>query len=314
MRKTEALKIFNRELKAMGYKTNTIVTRIYYLDYLWMFLNDIHENDLRDVKRETLISFITFIKNHESVRTGKPLSDRTIVMGISAVKLLFNILCQSGKLLSNPARDISLKIKNNPDDKQIFTESEIIRFLESIDTGQRLGMRDRTMFELLYSSGFRASEVCNLKMSDIDFSERIIRVRQGKFSKDRYVPVSEVAAMFLESYTIRRGGGEVPVFLSSNGGHLSPGSINKRLCKYFKGTEFEGKGFSTHSFRHSCATHLLERGADLRYVQELLGHESIETTVIYTHQMMESLKKVYKSYHPRENGYYKEVDEKYLRR
>lgn len=314
MKKNEALRIFNKELKARGYKKNSIRTRIYYLDTFWMFLSDQAEQDLRDIKRETLISFISWLKEYESVKTGKLYSSRTIIMIFAAVRLMFKVMCQSGKLLSNPARDISVKIKCSSKKKQIFTIDEMIRFLESIDTNQRLGLRDRTIFELLYSSGLRESEIRILNMNDIDFSDRIIRIRQGKFSKDRYVPVSEVAVMFLESYTIRRAKGEVPVFLSNTGGYLGAGSINTRLTRYFKGTEFEGKGLSTHSFRHTCATHLLERGADLRYVQELLGHESIETTVIYTHQMMDSLKKVYKSYHPRENGYYREVDTQYLER
>ena len=315
MRKAEAEKIFKRELKARGYKDNTIRAKIFNLGSFWNFLEMNKEKDLRDIKREVFLSFITYLKGYVSVRTGKPYSDRTVFMTLGAVKLLFSILCQSGKLLTNPARDIKLKSKGRKTEKQIFTIDEIIRFLESIDTDQKLGLRDRTMFELMYSSGLRAGEVCALKMKDIDFADRIVRVSLGKFSKDRFVPVSEVAMMFLESYTVRRGSGEIPVFLSSNGGgHLLGSSINRRLAVYFKDTEFEKKGLSAHSFRHTCATHLLESGADLRYVQELLGHESIETTVIYTHQMMESLKKVYKSYHPRENGYYREVDDKYLKR
>ncbi len=314
MRKTEALKIFKRELKASGYKENTIRVRISFLDSLWLFLESRPEKDLRDIKRETLLSFISYLKEYVSVKTRKTYSESTIIMILGAVKLLFSILCQADKLLTNPARDIKLKLKNKGNEKQIFTEKEIIRFLESIDTDQSLGLRDRTIFELLYSSGLRSGEACSLQMQDIDLKERIIRIRQGKFSKDRFVPVSLVATMFLMNYTIRRGSGETPVFLSSNGGHLQTTSINKRLAVYFRETEFEKKGLSAHSFRHTCATHLLERGADLRYVQELLGHESIETTVLYTHQMMENLKKVYKSYHPRENGYFKEVGEEYLKR
>ncbi len=314
MRKNEALNIYRRELKGRGYKENTIKNSIFYLELFWMFLKHNDEMDLRDVGRDTLISFISYLRNYESVKTEKPYSERTISIIFSDVKLMFNVLCQAGRLLSNPARVISVKSKGPSKEKQIFTISEITGFLESIDTEQRFGLRDRTIFELLYSSGLRASEVCSLKMGDLDLNERIIKVRQGKFSRDRYVPISQVAAMFLKHYTRKRGSPDVPVFLSSRGGHLWPSSLNNRLGKYFEGTKLENRGLSSHSFRHTCATHLLERGADLRYVQELLGHESIETTLVYTHQTMENLKKVYKSHHPRENEYYKDVDSKYLKR
>jgi len=313
MRKWESEKLFERELKARGYKKNTVAGKIIYLAGFWRFLEEEGIKDLREVRREDLLSYIDYLRNYISSRTGKPYAQRTILTTLGAVKLLFSVLCQSGKILTNPARDIRLKLKGESDEKAIFTMDEIVRFLEGLDIDQPLGFRDRTMFELMYSSGLRSGEVAALKMNDIDFNERIIRIRDGKFSKDRFVPVSEVAMMFLKSYTRRRSP-EAPVFISSNGGHLQGSSINRRLAVYFSGTEFERRGLSAHSFRHSCATHLLENGADLRYVQELLGHESIETTVIYTHQVTDSLKKVYKSYHPRENSHFKEVGDEYLGR
>jgi len=313
MNRWETEKLFERELKARGYKKNTVAGKVIYLGSFWQFLRTERINDLRDVSREDLFLYINFLRDYISIRTGKSYAERTIVTILGSVKLLFSVLCQSGKLISNPARDIRLKQKGQSDEKAIFTMDEIVLFLEGLDIDQPLGLRDRTMFELMYSSGLRSGEVVALKMKDIDFTDRIIRIREGKFSKDRFVPVSEVAMLFLKSYARRRSP-ETPVFLSSNGGHLQGSSINRRLAVYFSGTEFENRGLSAHSFRHSCATHLLESGADLRYVQELLGHESVETTVIYTHQMTESLKKVYKSYHPRENSYFKEVGDEYLER
>jgi len=313
MKRRETERLFERELKARGYKKNTIAGKVIYLGSFWQFLEEEEIKDLREVRRVDLLSFIDYLRNYISSRTGKPYAQRTILTTLGAVKLLFSVLCQSGKILTNPARDIRLKLKGESDEKSIFTIDEIVLFLEGLDIDQPLGLRDRTMFELMYSSGLRSGEVAALKMKDIDFTERIIRIRGGKFSKDRFVPISEVAMLFLKSYTRRRSP-ETAVFLSSNGGHLQSSSINRRLTVYFSGTEFENRGLSAHSFRHSCATHLLESGADLRYVQELLGHESIETTVIYTHQMTDSLKKVYKSYHPRENSYFKEAGDEYLER
>jgi integrase/recombinase XerD len=315
MKKGGAEILFRKELKARGYKENTIRGKISYLTSFWLYLESGGEDkDLRDITRDDLLTFIDFLRDSVSPRTGRPYSQRTLTSILVAVRLLFSILCQGGKILTNPARDIRLKQKGQSDEKEIFTEDEITRFLESVEVGRRLGLRDRSMFELMYSSGLRASEVCALKMKDIDFAERILRIRKGKFSKDRTVPISEVAALFLKKSTARKKDREAPVFLSKFGGHLQASAINMRLRGYFKGSEFENKGFSAHSFRHTCATHLLDGGADLRYVQELLGHESIETTVVYTHQMTEGLKKVYKSYHPRENGGFKDITEEYLNR
>lgn len=313
MKRRETEKIFERELKARGYKENTIICKIIYLSSFWRFLESVKISDVRDAGRDDLLLYIDYLKGCIPERTGRPYAERTIVAILGTVKLLFSVLCFSGKLLTNPVRDIRLKQKGKSDEKAIFSVSEMVRFLEGIDMDQPLGFRDRTMFELMYSSGLRSGEVCALKMKDVDFNERIIRIRNGKFSKDRFVPVSRVAMLFLMSYAGKRSS-EAPVFLSGIGGHLQGSSINRRLSVYFKGGEFENRGLSAHSFRHSCATHLLESGADIRYVQELLGHESVETTVLYTHQMTDSLKKVYKSFHPRENGYFKEAGDEYLKK
>lgn len=313
MNRKESIALYCRELKARGYKEKTITNSLYYLHLFWDFLTDQGEEDLRNVDRETLLTFISFLKGSISVKTGRPFSARTISIIFADVKLMFTVLCQSGRLLSNPSRDIELKQKNEAKEKQIFTEKEISSFLESIGVESRLGLRDRAIFELMYSSGLRSSEVCNLKMNDVNLEERIIKVRLGKFSRDRYVPISQVAARFLGKYAKRRSA-DAPVFLSSDGGKLSPSALTKRLLRYFAGTEFEKRGITVHSFRHSCATHLLDRGADLRYVQELLGHKSIETTLVYTHQRIESLKKIYRSFHPRENDHFKEVNDEYRER
>lgn len=313
MRWREAERLFGRELKARGYKENTITGKLFYLESFRLYLSKIEMEDLRDVKRNDLLDFLAYLKNYRSERTGRPYAQRTLVAILGSVKLLFSVLWQAERVLSNPARDIKLKRQGETEQKAIFSTEEMKHFLDSIDTSRYLGLRDRAMFELMYSSGLRIGEVVALKKMDIDFAERILRVRGGKFSKDRFVPVSEAAMIFLERYARRRSP-ETWVFLSSQGGPLQPSSINKRLAVYLKETGLEGKGLSAHSFRHSCATHLLENGADLRFVQELLGHESVETTVIYTRQLTGTLKRMYRSYHPRENEYFREVDGEYLER
>ena len=193
-------------------------------------------------------------------------------------------------------------------------------FLDSITGGEHRFLLKRAIFELIYSSGLRVSEAVNLNMSDIDFAGRILTVREGKGGRDRTVPFSEVAALFLKRYIGKgrkefvsaiRGLPEEPLFLSEYG-RLSSVTVRKYFKEILEKTNIKRKRLTVHSIRHSCATHLLEAGADVRYVQELLGHESIETTVKYTHLMMENLKRAYRSAHPRENEYYEEIDEEYL--
>ena len=166
----------------------------------------------------------------------------------------------------------------------------------------------------MYSSALRVSEVSKLDIADLDFNERMVIVRGGKWGKDRVEPVSEVAIKFLKLYVSARQEASGPLFLSEGRRRLGGAAINRRVKEHLKAQGIYRRGLSAHSFRHATATHLLAHGADLRYVQELLGHESIETTVIYTHELVENMKRIYKSYHARENELYEEVGDEYLKR
>lgn len=166
---------------------------------------------------------------------------------------------------------------------------------------------------LMYSTGLRAGEALNLKVSDISFDDSLALIREGKFGKDRIVPVSQRAIGLLKEF-IGKTSRNRYVFLSTlRANRLTVSAVNRRLSKYLKMISLNKKGVTSHSIRHSTATHLLNRGADLRYVQSLLGHESIETTVVYTHVLGDKIKREYRSHHPRENTYFEEVDESYLR-
>ena len=209
--------------------------------------------------------------------------------------------------------NISFELKELLKQREIFARDEINAFLDCIPVKDFL---KKAVFELMYSSGLRVSEIVNLNLSDIDLSERTLAVREGKGSKDRFVPFSEVACMFLKRYIDkgRKGLGyrEDDALFLTEYGRISGSTIRKYFGEILKRANITRKHLTVHSIRHTCATHLLESGADVRYVQELLGHETIETTVKYTHLMMENLKRAYKSGHPRENEYYEEVDAEYL--
>ena len=310
---TKAQAVLVEYLGSLRYKAGTIRTKIECLKPFLAFLAAQGISDLREVSPSDIQRYLEGQANALSSRTSRPYSALTLAMFHGAVRLLFTALCQAQLVLVNPARDLSFRAAARGKLRAVFSEEEISRFLDGIDIHQPLGLRDKTMFELMYSSGLRAGEVGRLDRGDIDLPGRMLIVRDAKWSKDRVLPVNAVATSFLTLYLQGASDPKRPVFLGARG-RMSARAVARRFHHHTASTGLAGRGFTPHSIRHATATHLLAHGADLRYVQELLGHESIETTVIYTHELLENLKRIYRRYHPRENELYREVDPDYLAR
>jgi len=309
----EVMLVFKRYLQSACYKKQTIETKLNEADYFYEYVKEHHSiDDVRDVSEKEIRAYIRYLHNTVSPRTHKPYTLSTISEKTAAVRLLFKSLYVNELIITNPAQDITFTHKDNKGKREVMREEELAQFLDSIDVGEPLGLRDRTMYELMYSSGLRCCEVARLKIGDIDFEKRLILIQKSKFDKDRIVPVSLVAYTFLKQYLNGRTEKEEYVFLGING-KMTANAVGHRFRDLLERYDMKRKNVSAHSVRHSTATHLLEHGAGIRYVQEILGHESIETTVRYTHMLYDSLKRVYKSYHPRENEYFKEVDGDYLK-
>jgi site-specific recombinase XerD len=309
----EALLVFKRYLESACYKKRSIETRLSEAQYFSEYVKEHHGiDDLREVSEGVVQDYIRYLHDTISPRTHKPYAPSTISEKVAAVRLLFTSLYVEELLLKNPAQDVSFTPVKEGSRREVMREEEIARFLDSIDIREPLGLRDRTMYELMYSSGLRCGEVARLTIGDIDFEKRLLFIRKSKFDKDRIVPVSLPAALFLRTYLGARRAREEYVFRGARGG-ITANAVGHRFRDLLARYGMKRKNVSAHSVRHSTATHLLEHGANVRYVQELLGHESIETTVRYTHMLYESLKRVYKSFHPRENEYFKEVDAEYLK-
>ena len=306
--KTYSKKVFEAYLKDFGYNEKTVYLRLRVINdfYNWCLKEDMREVTSGDVK-----DYIEYLDQKISHITDDKLTSSTKVNILLAVKQLFKCLSFNDLILVNPCHDVvSLKRKHGKP-KEIFTKQQMANLLDGMDIDASCGLRDRAIYELMYSSGLRVSEVSNLNIGDIDFADRILLIRQGKFSKDRVVPMSDVAVIFLKKYLDGRTIRDDPVFIGDNG-RLRKQWISVRFRAILREKGLYKPRLSVHSIRHSVATHLLEAGADLRYVQELLGHNSIDTTAKYTHLFYESLKRVYKTYHPRENEYYEEVTIDYL--
>lgn len=222
---------------------------------------------------------------------------------LSSLKSFFSYLYQNKYIHKNPAEKISAsrKTRKLP---SVLSFYEINQILEAAAGDDKLGLRNRALLETFYSCGLRVSELINLKINDLLLNEEIVRIT-GKGAKQRIVPIGNSAAEWITEYMLHsrphleiKGKSLNHVFLNPRGTKLSRMGIWKIVDKYVKAAGIE-KEVHPHTFRHSFATHLIEGGADLRAVQEMLGHADISTTQIYTHIDRDYIKQVHKEFHPR---------------
>jgi integrase/recombinase XerD len=233
----------------------------------------------------------------------RPLSPRSIARTLSALRGFHRYLLGEGDVQDDPTQ-----VFDSPKQERLLPEvlniSEVDRILSAPDTNDRLGIRDRAMLETLYATGVRVSELVNLKQSNLVAEEGLVRVF-GKGSKERIVPIGRSARQWIEkyqqqsrTYLAKAGKSQDYLFLSVRSTKLTRDMVRKLVEKYADAAGIRKK-VHPHTFRHSFATHLLEGGADLRAVQEMLGHADISTTQIYTHIDREYLKEVHRTFHPR---------------
>jgi integrase/recombinase XerD len=272
---------------------NSVAT---YLHECRIFVAYCNENTL-SLDKITSINIIDFL----IWRQLSGISQRTIAKTLSSLRSFFKFLIIEGITSQNPAKLVEMPKMQNKIPK-IFNRSEIDGFFCCIDTKTPLGIRDRALFELIYSCGLRVSEAVGLKCADLFLQEALIKVK-GKGNKERFIPVGEYACHWCTLYLetgrprlLKRNRRTDVLFLNHWGRPLSRKGVWKRFKEIENRAKVKGK---VHTLRHSFATHLLKGGADLRSVQELLGHSDISTTQIYTHVEEEELKKYHKKYHPR---------------
>ena len=247
---------------------------------------------LREVKsldKNTIRKYLAIL-----VRSGK--SKRTISRKLSSLKAFFDYLIKSGHISANPADMIPFP-KLGKTIPRFVNIDDLFRLLDSIKTETLLDKRNLAMFETFYSTGMRVSEMEGLNIEDIDFKKQMIKVF-GKGSKERIVPVGKRALTAIKNYRDSLKENFIPLFVNKNFSRLSSRSIRRILDKLVKDCGLNTK-ISPHTLRHSFATHMLDSGADLRGIQEILGHASLSTTQIYTHVSMDKLMQVYDKAHPR---------------
>jgi integrase/recombinase XerD len=274
-----------------GYAKNTIVS---YEHDLAQFQKYIGGKELGAIDRETIKGFIDHLNNE-----GFAVS--SIERKMACLKSFYKYMIGEGKIKENPSSDFKLPKKALRLPKSL-NMTDTVRLLNATRGDDYLFQRDAALLELLYASGLRASEITGLNISDVNLEASFVRCF-GKGSKERVVPVGQAALSAIKHY-LEKSRPLFPqkdkeaLFLDKNGQRLSRQGLWARLKKYVALSGVKGKT-SPHTLRHSFATHLLEKGADLRSVQEMLGHADIATTQIYTSVSRERLKKMYAKAHPR---------------
>lgn len=224
------------------------------------------------------------------------LSKATIARKLAAVRSCFRFLARRGALEINPARQVrSPRLGRRL--PSVLPKDEATQLLDAAPEPTTAGARDRALLELLYASGLRVAEGCGLDLDDLDEARRTVRVL-GKGDKERVVPVGETALEALDAYLAMRGRQRGPLFQNTRGGRLTPRSAH-RIVKRLARRAGISQRVTPHTLRHSFATHMLGEGADLRLIQELLGHSRLSTTQRYTHVSPEHLMRVYDAAHPR---------------
>jgi site-specific recombinase XerD len=290
----EALALFDADLRRRGMAEKT--RRAYGVDLgqfaLWCSAQDLDPSDVaaRDLRR------------YAAVLSAREAVAATIARKLAALRAFYRTLREHGHVAQSPA-DLIPSPKRPRTLPHVLRPDELATLLDRIPASTPLELRDRALLEVAYGCGLRAEELVNLDTASIDFDGEQLRV-EGKGSKTRIVPAGEYALRALAGYLERArpalaaGDGDRALFLSKSGRRLSTSDVRRRLRVWTRHAAVQG-GVSPHTLRHSFATHLLEGGADLRAIQELLGHASISTTQIYTRVESARLKSAYARSHPR---------------
>ena len=259
----EARLLFAEYESGRGLSESTRARKVTELKRFFRYLGKQGLRDIREVRAVHLDSYFLFLRD-------EGFSVSTIHTAHGTLVDLFNALFRSSLILSNPMEVVQIALSEPAGVKSVFTQEEMLRLLDAIATHTGFGIRDRAMFELMYVTGMRLGEVVKLDMGDVDFSQDQVFIRCSKGRKDRVVPLGRVAKEYMLSWANKARGWfsssevEKAMFLNHDGKRMPASNIRALLKKYMKAAGITRPGLSPHSIRHSCATHLLDNGADIR--------------------------------------------------
>ncbi len=295
---------FEKSLKVRNFSKRTIEGSTWRLSKFLDYLEGKNISDAHSITRDAVSSYQ--VELFETIgRFGRPNTVSFQNGMLSVVKQFTSFLKEHDYIVSDPARDIRFAKTPKSLPGGVLSASEARKIIHKTDAKCVIGYRDRVIFEVLYSTGIRKEELNNLTLSDVDYADGFLRVTSGKGGRDRIVPLGRIACRYLENYIksvrpeLLRSPYETRLFLSSRGRPLSKNVVWELVKKYAKQAKVH-KNVHPHTFRHTCATAMLKNKANIRAVQELLGHSSLNSTQIYTHLSITDLKEVHARCHPRE--------------
>jgi integrase/recombinase XerD len=300
--------LLNQYLESLlvkGFTEATAWTRRKQLESFLEWLKERGIEEPLEVTRPVLERYQRHLFHHRKTN-GEPLSFRSQHALLVAVRQWFRWMTRENHIMHNPASELELPKQGHHLPRHVLNVSEAERVLQQPELGDPMGLRDRALMEVLYGTGMRRMEVAGLKLYDVDFDGGTILIRQGKGRKDRMVPIGERATAWVLKYIndarpqLVSEPDDYTIFLTNAGESLALGYISGMMHRYVSQAAI-GKTGSAHLFRHTMATLMLEGGADIRFIQQMLGHVSLRTTERYTHVSIRMLQKVYAATHPGAN-------------
>ncbi len=299
---------YKRHLKSLGYAASTIEG---YRKGLGQFLRYLESRGIGDIRRVSH----RVIRDYQQVVMAEAIAPESKALKLRPVKRLFEHLVAIHRLLINPAEGIVEISRKHRTPGPVLTGDEVKRLMAAPNLTSTTGVRDRSILEVLYATGIRRAELLGLERYDADLAERVLYVRRGKGGGQRVVPLGTSAVAWLARYLkeIRpRYASKKPrercLLLNRFGAALSAESLYQALRGYRRAAGIE-KPVSAHTLRRTCATHLLQAGADIRYIQKLLGHRHLKTTQTYTKIMPVEVKRVHEATHPGKELYANQNDD-----
>jgi integrase/recombinase XerD len=292
-------------LLVKGFTEATAWTRRKQLESFLAWLKERGVEEPLEVTRPVLERYQRNLFHHRKAN-GEPMSFRSQHALLVAVRQWFRWMTRQNHILHNPASELELPKQGHHLPRHVLNIQEAERVLQQPELGDPMGLRDRALLEVLYSTGMRRMEVAGIKLFDVDFDGGTVLIRQGKGRKDRMVPIGERAVAWVLKYVsearplLVSEPDDYTIFLTNAGESLALGYISSMVHRYVASAGI-GKEGSAHLFRHTMATLMLEGGADIRFIQQMLGHVSLRTTEKYTHVSIRTLQKVYAATHPGAN-------------